>query len=778
MVLKILRNDLKRNKLITISLFIFVFLASFLTSTGLYVFMQLNGSLDSFFSKARMADFVQMHAGDIQPEQFVSFDRQNEAVEEKQIQAMLGFDWRNVSFGEKDYLESHSVMDLLFVTQNERFDFLLDLQNEYAQVQTGEIGVPLYFMKLHDLKIGDKVEINKGDFQFSFIIGTFIRDAEMNPDVVSSKRFLISQTDFEQLKDVADSKEYLIEYRLKNPEQVDDFTTTYQNAMMPGRGPTINGSLFRMMNAMTDGVVIAIMMAITVLLIIIALLCLRFTLLATIEEDYREIGVMKAIGICQRDIKRFYLIKYLVVSLFSAAFGCIAAQLAGKSFTGHIILYMGDSPETLLKTVIPCIGSVAVALLVILFCWLILSRFKKISAVQALRSGAVIKRKVTGGVRLEQIKFLDTNLFMGLNDFSGKFGILLLLIFIYMICTFIVSVPLNLLNTIQSDSFITYMGVGESDIRIDIHDRGNMGEEFDGIVSRLRADDEIQRVSPSITYRYKVLNSEETYDNINVESGDFSVFPLAYLKGHTPLETDEIALSYLQAQNLEKEVGDSVTLLVEGGRQDLIVSGIYQDITNGGLTAKGHLSGNRETALWYTVALSLKPGVSVRDKTAELNAQIDYAKVTPVKEYVNQTFGATIQQVRTVTLFTCGIALFLTLLITAFFMKMLMAKDGPQIAVMRSIGFSPTDIRIQNFARNSLVLLISIFLGTILSNTLGERMVNLMTAGLGASDIHFKIDYIRSFVFMPVIFFSVVLLTTYISSLQLKKKTIKELIME
>ena len=44
----------------------------------------------------------------------------------------------------------------------------------------------------------------------------------------------------------------------------------------------------------------------------IAALCIRLTFLATMDEDMREIGVMKAIGISKKDIKKVYLNKYRV----------------------------------------------------------------------------------------------------------------------------------------------------------------------------------------------------------------------------------------------------------------------------------------------------------------------------------------------------------------------------------------------------------------------------------------------------------------------------------
>ena len=51
-----------------------------------------------------------------------------------------------------------------------------------------------------------------------------------------------------------------------------------------------------------------LLILIGICLILIALLVLRFTLVFTIEEEYREIGIMKAMGLRNFAIKKLYLI--------------------------------------------------------------------------------------------------------------------------------------------------------------------------------------------------------------------------------------------------------------------------------------------------------------------------------------------------------------------------------------------------------------------------------------------------------------------------------------
>ena len=96
---------------------------------------------------------------------------------------------------------------------------------------------------------------------------------------------------------------------------------------------------------------------------------------------------------------------------------------------------------------------------------------------------------------------------------------------------------------------------------------------------------------------------------MNIETGDFSVFPLNYLEGSAPDSEGEISLSHANASQdgLNKKVGDEVVVKVGGTEKTLKVSGIYQDITNGGKTAKAHtsLGVNEEAVLWYILYMDL-----------------------------------------------------------------------------------------------------------------------------------------------------------------------------
>ena len=251
-----------------------------------------------------------MHSGEINQADIDRWASNNSLVKDKQTVEMLNIDGSNIYLGSSPTAEKDSVMDIGFVKQNSSFDFLLNLESQMIQVSRGDIAVPIYYMQQENMKIGDKVRISNQAFDMEFTVVEFVRDAQMNPSIIHSKRFVVNEADFEKLKKNLGEVEYLIEFQLTDLSKLSEFSNAYQSSNLPRNGPAVDYNLFKALNALTDGIVAAVIILVSILLNIVAILCLRFTILATIEEDYREIGVMKAIGIHQPIVYSQYYAVY------------------------------------------------------------------------------------------------------------------------------------------------------------------------------------------------------------------------------------------------------------------------------------------------------------------------------------------------------------------------------------------------------------------------------------------------------------------------------------
>jgi putative ABC transport system permease protein len=203
------------------------------------------------------------------------------------------------------------------------------------------------------------------------------------------------------------------------------------------------------------------------------------------------------------------------------------------------------------------------------------------------------------------------------------------------------------------------------------------------------------------------------------------------------------------------------------------VSGIYQDVTNGGRTAKASLPPNRDAVLWHTVCMDLVPGADKEAKQRSYAELFHPARVTDMESYISQTLGNTIDQLRTVTAVAAGLGVAMAVLITSLFLSMLLAKDAPRIAVMKSIGFSLRHLRTQYLSTATALLALGVLLGTLFSNTLGSRLVGLVWGEMGAPHIDFVIDPLRSYLLLPALLFGAVATATVLSVGTVQNHTIR-----
>jgi len=732
---------------------IFVAASVMLVSLAAILVVNLSGALDTLMTQAKTPHFMQMHSGQIDTSRLTTFAEQNSNVDEFQVVEFLNIDGAQIILGDNSL--ANSVQDNGLSVQSEKFDYLLDLDGKVINVSNSEIYVPVSYMKDNTAKIGDKAVISGKEFT---VVG-FLRDSSMNSSLAASKRFLVSSTDYAEIKNIGNT-EYLIEFRLKDMSAIGAFETAYASAGLEMNGPTVTYSLFRMMNAISDGMMIGIILLVSLLVVSIAFMCIRFTLLAKIEEDYREIGVMKAIGLRVSDIKKVYLAKYAAIAAVGSILGFALSFVFKDMLLENIRLYMGESENSSLAYVLGIIGILLVFFAIMTYVNGVLKRFKKISAAEAIRFGtSQDKTKAAKHFTLSKNRLFNTNIFLGIKDVLSRKKLYGTMLAVLVLSAFIIIVPQNLYNTISSKSFISYMGIGNYDLRIQLP--GNIDSIYE-IEETMKSDQAISKFTVLTTKTFKAIMEDGTVENIKIELGEHSIFPIEYSEGKAPTVDDQIAISTIYANEMSKKVGDVMTLVIEGLEKDLTVSGIYSDITNGGKTAKAVFTDNSEGIMWSVISAELSDKSLVDAKVAEYADKFDDAKISDIDEFVTQTFGSTISSVEMASYVAVIVALVITVLVTLLFMKMLVAKDRYAIAVMKAFGFTNSDIKAQYVSRTVFVLIVGIVLGILLANTLGEMLAGLAISSFGASTFNFEVNQISAYLLSPLMMILAVLIATMI----------------
>ncbi|MFK5647835.1 FtsX-like permease family protein [Ornithinimicrobium sp. LYQ121] len=786
MYARMIVRDFRRNRTVTLILVLLMMLSVVLATASAGTLVRLVGASSSLMTQAEAPHVAQLHAGPYDQEQVDAWAIGRPEVAHHQSMLLLGIGGADLFFdgvAQTDNIQQNSL-----VVPNTERDLLLDLDNApITEVEPGTIVLPVIYQVEAGLEVGDPVKITAPDgYATELTIGAFARDSIMNPAVTSSKRLAVSATDLEEVRAHTGEIEQLIEFWLHDPaSQSAAFQKAYQDSGMPAAGQMVDAAAFRMFTMVGDGMVAAVVILVAVLLLVVGMLCLRFSFLTAAEQDYREIGVLKAIGVPGRSVKRIYLTKYALLAGIATVLGLPAGLALTPVLTRNITRYMGSVPSVW-NWVAPVLAALAALTLLVLFVLVLLRRFDKISAVAALSAGTAGRRPRTG-MRLHRSR-MPVQFRLGLMDVVGRWPTYLLLFLVFAVSTFIIIVPISSAATASAPGFINYMGTGRVDVRIDLrHATPSSAEHFERLVDQLETDPDVTALAPMVTTRNDTLDKDGNTASLYVENGDHTLLPLTYAEGRAPVDGTEIALSLLAMNQTGRQVGDTLPVRVGTQTRDLSVVGSYQDITNGGKTAKSVLPTGEDDVMWYMAGVELAPGTDAGDMASAYAAEFAPATVADIEQWRVQTLGPIAEQITITAVVAAVVALALAALMTALFVRMLLARDAGQIAVQRAVGADDPGLRRQYLTRVLLVLLLGVIVGTVAANTLGQGLFNLMFEGMfggfesvgqGTSRIDFAVDPLLTYLALPAALLATVALSTSASSRSISEARISTLTTE
>lgn len=134
-------------------------------------------------------------------------------------------------------------------------------------------------------------------------------------------------------------------------------------------------------------------------------------------------------------------------------------------------------------------------------------------------------------LRLSENRLVSTNLFLGIKDVLTRKRLYVTMLVVIVLASFIMILPQNLYNTISDDDFVSYMGVGSCDIRLDIQQTDGIDSKTAEIGEHMAADRGIEKYALFTTKVFRTRMEDGTVENVKVELGDHFAFPLQYAKG-------------------------------------------------------------------------------------------------------------------------------------------------------------------------------------------------------------------------------------------------------
>jgi putative ABC transport system permease protein len=182
-----------------------------------------------------------------------------------------------------------------------------------------------------DISVGGRIKINGEKFFVSGIFGKQGFGGTSSDSIV-----LMSSRDFQKL--TGQSNISLIYLRVNNVNDAESIATAIQNAINENHGrkdfatATTMTSILETVQTIT-GILQVVLVGIASIALVVASIGIMNTMLTSVMERTREIGIMKAIGATTRDIMSIFIIEGVLMSSVGGIIGIILGVFGSQALT-------------------------------------------------------------------------------------------------------------------------------------------------------------------------------------------------------------------------------------------------------------------------------------------------------------------------------------------------------------------------------------------------------------------------------------------------------------
>ena len=248
----------------------------------------------------------------------------------------------------------------------------------------------------------------------------------------------------------------------------------------------------------------------------------------------------------------------------------------------------------------------------------------------------------------------------------------------------------------------------------------------------------------------------------------------AYLEGYAPENIGEIAITKIIADKLEANIGDTVTIIMNGQDKPFLITALYQSMNNMGEGIRFNENENIEfsQAMGYfahQITLNEKP--ADKDANAIKN---DIEEIFPDNEvqepleYMDGMMGGTTGILNALKNVILAVVLLINMLVAVLMEKAFITKEKGEIGMLKAIGFENETLVYWQTLRIGFVMILSILISMALSVPFFKVVSEPIFGMMGAESIDIHTNVMENFVIYPMIMLVVTMMSTLVSAMSLR----------
>ena len=435
-------------------------------------------------------------------------------------------------------------------------------------------------LRSYGFGIGDELSFKNNQNEYVVKIKGFFDTSAFGLPNYGGVRIILTQKIYESFKKDYDEQVFC-KIRLNDEEESEVFgakLTKELNEDYPAVVYSTNYEKNKVSAVFMSSIVAIVLIIFAMVLLILSFIVIYFMIKSSIDYDIVDIGMLESLGYTHRQIRGIYLAEYLFLTLISCVIGTTSAFILKDKICDILTNFSGvywNGIELLTNCIASCVFCIVlVGLIVNLSTRMII----KYPTVDALKN--IVKEKNEFALNFSIHKSGNgVNAAIGINNIfsSLRQSVMIVLIFIAVsICTSV-------------SGLIYYNMVVENRAFYDI-----IGEELAQIVVLNNAPDTDIELLEQDILKIENVRSVSMHDmQKNVFIGDREVKTIVsedfgkmeLLKtyaGRFPSEENEVVIGGTLADKLGKHIGDTMTVSCEDESADYKIVGLIQTIVDSG----------------------------------------------------------------------------------------------------------------------------------------------------------------------------------------------------
>lgn len=618
-------------------------------------------------------------------------------------------------------------------------DNLSGLKSDPKAPPKGQVYVPPSFASLFHARIGDTVKIilNTKAESVSYTIAGFFEDPFMGSAMTGMKTILFQKEDYQWLSSQPkaqgkDAKVALVsmfhifqakDSRLTPGElqnEINNKTEIAKYSDMSYLRSTMLGFMLIIQN-----IFVGFLLAFIAVLFIATIIIVGHSIRSSLEHEYVNIGILKAVGFHNRQFRYVHILQYLLT--------IVAGMLLGIPFSYLIVRIVNRITITTSSLLVPSgipIGiwvMLMLGILVLMVGYILLKTGKivKVTPIRAIRGGAedvyfqghgtmpVFRKGMHFWIALRQ-------LVTGRKYYISA-GI------ITVVLVFFMSLVGRIGSMIGADGegLIASFETTSYDFAIASSDAKVM-EQADALIKK---NAQVELVFGVSMISGITINNTDCTLNVLSDPEQYRI-----LKGDTCKNANEILVTEFIAKDLGLHIGDRVTLKGYKGTAEYIISGFNQCANDMGSNMSLSLEGYRRLSPGYQSRMTAYRLADHSQKDTILTLLKDsYKKQLLFDENTWSGIRGVASAMKSLELFMYVIVVIFIIIVIGMTGGRILYKEQRDLGIYKSLGFHTRILRVTFAYRFLLVAVAGSVLGIVLSGVCTDPLVTQMLHICGIS---------------------------------------------